>query len=155
VAAYLKKRLLNIHKSDLGDSLFINDTFYWDALKNKCIGQGKENKKIHVDQFLRLKRVTKMLDRHESYLINSIKFIEDHSNQSSGCHRSYFLSSPLIFPFAFLFFFLPCFFFLFYFILLVCSFVSVFGRNQTITSLFQKTIVLFIIVICLGSFITL
>jgi hypothetical protein len=34
VAAYLKKRLVNMHKSDLGESLFINDLFYWDALKN-------------------------------------------------------------------------------------------------------------------------
>ncbi len=150
MAAYLKKRLLNIRKSDLSDSLFINDMFYWDALKNKCIGQGKENKKLHGDQFLRLKRVTKMLERHESHLINSIKFIEDHSNQSSWCHRSFFPSSPLIFPFAFL-----SSFFLFYFILLVCSFVSVFGRNTIITSLFKKKIILFIVVICVGSFITL
>ncbi len=72
-----------MHKSDLVDSLFINDVFYWDALKNKCIGQEKENNKLHVGQFLRLKRVTKMLERHESYLIQWIKFIEDHSNQSS------------------------------------------------------------------------
>jgi len=28
LAAYLKKRLLNMHESDLGDSLFINDVFY-------------------------------------------------------------------------------------------------------------------------------
>ncbi len=28
LAPYLKKRLLNMHKSDLGDSLFINDAFY-------------------------------------------------------------------------------------------------------------------------------
>ncbi len=83
MVAYLKKRLLNMHKSDLGDSLFINDVFYWDALKNKCVGQEKENKKLHVGQFLRLKRVMKMLERQESYLINCMKFIEDHSNQSS------------------------------------------------------------------------
>jgi hypothetical protein len=59
------------------------NVFYWDALKNKCVGQEKENKKLHVGQFLRLKRVMKMLERQESYLINCMKFIEDHSNQSS------------------------------------------------------------------------
>jgi hypothetical protein len=81
LAAYLKKRFLNMHKSDLDESLFINNVFYWDALNNKRVGQGKENKKLHVGQFIRLQRVTKMLERHESYLIYWINFIENQSNQ--------------------------------------------------------------------------
>jgi hypothetical protein len=86
VAAYLKKRLLNMHKSDLGDSLFINDVFYWDTFTNKCtrqerkIKRGKKVKRLQVGHLFRLKRVRKMIERHESYLIRWVKFIEDHAN---------------------------------------------------------------------------
>jgi len=77
VAAYLKN-LLKMHKSDLGDFLFINDVFYCGAFKNKCAIQEKELKKLHVDHFFGLKRVTKMIAEHESFLIRWIMFIEDY-----------------------------------------------------------------------------
>ena len=69
-----------MHKSDLGDSLFINDVFYWDTFTNKCDRQEMEIKKLHVGHLFRLKRVRKMIVRHESYLIRWVKFIEDHLN---------------------------------------------------------------------------
>ncbi len=85
VAAYLNKRLLKMHKSDLGKSLFINDLFYWDNFTNKCARQRMNRKKVkklkrlQVGHFFRLKRVRKMIEKHESYLIRWFTFIEDHS----------------------------------------------------------------------------
>ncbi len=58
-----------MHKSDLGDSLFINDVSYRSAFKNKCAVQEEELRKLHVDHFFRLKRMTKMIVAHESFLI--------------------------------------------------------------------------------------
>src|SRR4051794_4485159 len=71
VAAYLKKRLFNMHKSDLGESLFVNDLFYWDKFTNKCarqemkIKKGKKLKRLQVGHLFRLKRVRKMIEKHE------------------------------------------------------------------------------------------
>ncbi len=89
VATYLKKRLLKMHKSDLGESLFINDMFYWDTFKRDedRQGQGKVIKKLYVSHFFQLKRVRKMIERHESYLIRWINFIDDHFHKYSSCHK--------------------------------------------------------------------
>jgi len=78
VTAYLQKRLLKAYKTDLGESLFINDIFYWDALSRNRTGQETKTKKLRVGQFLNLKRVKKMIADHESYLIRWINFIESN-----------------------------------------------------------------------------
>jgi hypothetical protein len=69
-----------MYKSDLDESLFVNDVFYWDAFTNKGSGQDTGIKKLEIGHFFRLKKVIKMIDKHESYLIRWVKFIEDHSN---------------------------------------------------------------------------
>jgi hypothetical protein len=61
-------------------SLFVNDVFYWDAFTNKRSGQDKAIKRLQVGHFFRLKRAMKMIEKHESYLIRSVKFIDDQSN---------------------------------------------------------------------------
>jgi len=78
VTAYLQKRLLKAYKTDLGESLFINDIFYWDALSKNRPGKEMKTKKLRVGQFLYLKRVKKMIADHESYLIRWINFIESN-----------------------------------------------------------------------------
>ncbi len=90
-----------MHKSDLGESLFINDMFYWDTFKRdedrQGQGQGKEIKKLHVGHFFQLKRVRKMIERHKSYLIRWINFMDDHFHKCSSYHKSSSCSDLTIF----------------------------------------------------------
>ena len=76
VTAYLQRRLLKAHKTDLGESLFINDIFYWGGLAKNRPGEEKKSKTLGVGHFFELKRIKKMIADHESYLIRWIQFIE-------------------------------------------------------------------------------
>jgi hypothetical protein len=55
VIAYLQKRFLKAYKTVLGESLFINDIFYWDALSRNRLGEEIKTKKLGVGQFFNLK----------------------------------------------------------------------------------------------------
>jgi hypothetical protein len=66
---YIKRGMEKMHKSDLGRSIFLEDIFYWD--------QFKKRKKDSLDQFFRLNRVKKMINRHETLLIKWIEFAYD------------------------------------------------------------------------------
>jgi hypothetical protein len=76
--AYLQKRLLKAYKTDLGESLLINDIFYWDALSINRPGEEIKTKKLAVGQFFNLKRVKRMIADHELYFIRRINFMESH-----------------------------------------------------------------------------
>ena len=64
--SYIKKRLKNMYKSDLGRSLFHDDAFYWD--------QFTKRKNDSLGQFFRLNRVKKLMNRHKTLLIEWIDF---------------------------------------------------------------------------------
>ncbi len=66
VTAYLEKRLLRAYKTDLGELLFINDIFYWDALSRNRPGEEMKTKKLGVGQFFNLKRVKRMITDQRS-----------------------------------------------------------------------------------------
>jgi len=65
---YIKKRLLNMYKSDLGRSLFLEDLYYWDEFRKR--------KGDSLGHLFRLKRVRKLIDRHETLLIKWINFAQ-------------------------------------------------------------------------------
>ena len=67
IRRYIKKRLQKMHESDLGGSLFHEDIFYWD--------QFQKEKNNSLGQFFRLKRIKKLISRHESLLIKWIDFV--------------------------------------------------------------------------------
>jgi hypothetical protein len=70
VKKYIQKRLKRMHRSDLGTSLFYEDMFYWDGfLKRKGDSLG---------HFFRLRRVKKLIERHESLLLKWIEFVDKH-----------------------------------------------------------------------------
>jgi hypothetical protein len=68
VQRYIKKRLDNIYKSDLGRSLFLEDIFYWEKFR--------KNKKDALGHFFRQNRVRKQIKRHETLLIKWIEFLQ-------------------------------------------------------------------------------
>ena len=68
VKRYIQKRLKCMHTTDLGQSLFYNDIFFWDDFYKR--------KKDHLGHFFNTKRVKKLIERHESLLLKWISFIE-------------------------------------------------------------------------------
>jgi hypothetical protein len=83
VTSDLHKRLKRVYCTDLGESLFYNDLFHWTCFKNKeeksCDKQkDKAQQKLNIGHFFRLARVKKMTERHESYRICWLQFIENH-----------------------------------------------------------------------------
>jgi hypothetical protein len=68
VQRYIKKRLENIYKSDLGRSAFLEDLFYWDVFR--------KNKKDALGHYFRQNRVKKLIKRHETLLIRWIQFVQ-------------------------------------------------------------------------------
>jgi len=67
VQRYLKKRLRKIYQTDLGNSLFLEDLYYWDNFK-------KEKNDV-LGHLFRLKRVKKLIERHESLILKWIAFM--------------------------------------------------------------------------------
>ena len=67
VQRYVKKRLANMYKSDLGHSLFLEDVFDWDGFR--------KNKNDSLGHFFRQRRVRKLMKRHESLLLHWIDFV--------------------------------------------------------------------------------
>ena len=63
----VKKRLQKMHESNFGGSLFHEDIFYWD--------QFQKEKNNSLGQFFRLKRIKKLISRHESLLTKWIDFV--------------------------------------------------------------------------------
>jgi hypothetical protein len=68
VQRYIKKKLENIYKSDLGRSKFLEDILYWDVFR--------KNKKDALGQYFRQNRVKKLIKRHETLLIKWIQFVQ-------------------------------------------------------------------------------
>jgi hypothetical protein len=68
VKQYISKRMKTVVTTDLGNSLFYNDIFFWKEFYKR--------KKDHLGQFFRNKRVKPMIDKHESLLMRWISFIE-------------------------------------------------------------------------------
>jgi hypothetical protein len=68
VKKYIQKRLKTMHMTDLGSSLFYNDVFVWDDYYKR--------KDDHLGHFFRTRRVRQLLDRHESYLLKWLLFVE-------------------------------------------------------------------------------
>jgi hypothetical protein len=83
VCKYLQKRLVNAHRTDLGCSLFYEDLFNWDNLLYENIKDRRKNESLRVGQFFQLSRVKKMKERHQSYLLTWIQFIENYSNRNA------------------------------------------------------------------------
>ena len=67
VKKYVKKKLERIEKSDLGQSLFYNDVFYWDTFH--------KNENDQLGHFFRMKRVRLLRERHQSMLLQWIEFM--------------------------------------------------------------------------------
>ena len=65
---YIKKRLKNIEKSDLGLSVFFDDIFYWDDFRKRD--------KDSLGHFFRMNRIKKLKNRHETFLIKWIDFVQ-------------------------------------------------------------------------------
>jgi len=80
VCKYLQKRLSNAHRTDLGQSLLYEDVFHWENFVNGNVKDRGKNRSLYVGQFFQLARVKKMKERHQSYLLTWIQFIE-------GIHR--------------------------------------------------------------------
>ena len=66
VKNYIQKRLKRMDRSDLIRSTFFNDIFYWDFFKKST--------NDHLGHLLKLKRVKLLKPRHESLLLQWIKF---------------------------------------------------------------------------------
>jgi hypothetical protein len=68
VKKYIQRRLRTMHLTDLGSSLFYNDIFVWDEFYKR--------KNDHLGHFFRTRRVRKLIDRHESFLLRWLFFVE-------------------------------------------------------------------------------
>jgi hypothetical protein len=68
VKKYIQRRLRTMHLTDLGSSLFYNDIFVWDEFYKR--------KNDHLGHFFRMRRVRKLIDRHESFLLRWLFFVE-------------------------------------------------------------------------------
>jgi hypothetical protein len=68
VKKYIQRRLRTMHLTDLGSSLFYNDIFVWDEFYKR--------KNDHLGQFFRTRRVRQLIDRHESFLLRWLFFVE-------------------------------------------------------------------------------
>ena len=67
VKKFIARRLKQMHKSDLGKSLFYNDIFYWDDFKKR--------KGDHLGHLFRMKRVKNLKERHEGFLIKWLEYV--------------------------------------------------------------------------------
>jgi hypothetical protein len=68
VKKYIQKRLKTLHMTDLESSLFYNDIF----VRNNYY----KRKDDYFGHFFRTRRVRPLLDRHESYLLMWLLFVE-------------------------------------------------------------------------------
>ena len=68
VTNYIQRRLRTIHLTDLGSSPFHNDIFVWDEIFKR--------KNDHLGHFVHWRRVRQLIDRHESYPLRWISFVE-------------------------------------------------------------------------------
>lgn len=76
ISRYLKKRLANAHRTDLGRSLFYEDPFHWNTFNSYREGDKDKRKCLGIGHLFRLARVRKMCERHESYITSWLSFIE-------------------------------------------------------------------------------
>ena len=68
VKKYIQKRLKSIHDTDLGSSLFYNDIFFWDEFYKR--------RNDNLGHFFQNERVQLLKERHESYLLRWLRFVE-------------------------------------------------------------------------------
>jgi len=68
VKKYIQRRLRTMHLTDLGSSLFYNDIFVWDDYYKR--------KNDHLGHFFCMRRVKQLIDRHESFLLRWLSFVE-------------------------------------------------------------------------------
>jgi hypothetical protein len=83
VCKYLQKRLSNAHRTDLGQSLFYEDIFHWENFINGNAKDRGKNRSLYVGQLFQLARVKKMKERHQSYLLTWIQFIEQYTDKNA------------------------------------------------------------------------
>lgn len=76
VSRYLKKRLANAHRTDLGRSLFYEEPFHWSTFNSYKEGDKDRRKHLGVGHLFRLARVRKMCERHESYIASWLSFVD-------------------------------------------------------------------------------
>jgi len=76
ISKYLRKKLANAHKTDLGRSLFYEDPFHWNSFINYRTNNKVNRKYRGVGHLFRLARVRKMRERHESYIATWLSFID-------------------------------------------------------------------------------
>jgi hypothetical protein len=80
ICEYLQKRLAKAHRTDLGHSMFYEDLFYVEQFDKHKVDKSGKPINLYVGHLLRQTRVKKMLDRHQSYLLTWLDFIEKHAN---------------------------------------------------------------------------
>ncbi|CAF3688675.1 unnamed protein product [Rotaria socialis] len=68
VKKYIQRRLKTMFITDLGSSAFYEDIFGWD---NFC-----KRKNDHLGHFFRTRRVRQLKDRHESFLLTWLAFVD-------------------------------------------------------------------------------
>ena len=69
VKKYIKKKLKFSQTTDLGRSLFYNDIFHWNDFYKR--------KNDYMGQFFRRRRVKLLIERHQSFLLRWLTYIEE------------------------------------------------------------------------------
>jgi hypothetical protein len=67
VKKYIEKRLKNLYSTDLGNSPFLEDVFFWDTFERGDV--------VGIGHYFRMKRVRKMKANHQSLLLVWLEFI--------------------------------------------------------------------------------
>jgi hypothetical protein len=89
---FIQTILKSMHTTDLGVSLFYNDIFVWDHYHKR--------KNYHLDHLFQARRVKQIIDRHESYLLKCLLFVETEERKGDKLLHLLFFSL-LIFLFVF------------------------------------------------------
>ena len=83
ISSYLRKRVSNAHRTDLGRSYFYEDIFHWNSFVNFRMKCKKKRKPLGVGHLYQLARVKQMLEKHESFLTTWLEFIDAHEEKKN------------------------------------------------------------------------
>jgi len=78
ICRYLKKRLANAHKTDLGSSMFYEDVFMWEHITQNADITKRRSQSLKIGHFYRNKRVKSMLEKHQSDILTWMEFEDQH-----------------------------------------------------------------------------
>jgi len=81
ICKYLQKKLAFAHRTDLGQSVFYEDIFHMEKFRNQPTDAQDKQKTLGVGHLFRLKRLRKMKERHQSYLLTWLSFINQHETK--------------------------------------------------------------------------